>query len=233
MYPLASPRFPALPERYLLSAAEELAEAEIGKARVGRRKPMMEEDEISALFLLMKSARTYFEFGTGGSLFLAAEAGVDESMSVDNAMRWVRTVREAAIVRRRLGSRARFVYVDTGGAASNLGRPRRNLGSSQREYFMRERYPLYPLSLSLAPFVPDLILVDGRFRVACALRALFSIPRTTLLIIHDYHRTGYHHVELFYDRLFQVRRLAVFRPKIVYDARLAFAMYGKFHQVYE
>ena len=68
-------------------------------------------------------------------------------------------------------------------------------------------------------FTPDLILVDGRFRVACALvttRELRHLPGTTLLIDDYAGRPHYHEVERFAELLAMHGRMAecAMRPHV-------------------
>jgi hypothetical protein len=50
------------------------------------------------------------------------------------------------------------------------------------------RFHLYPLSVWDMPWFrhPDLILIDGRFRVGCLLTALYRIERPVTVLFDDY-----------------------------------------------
>lgn len=61
--------------------------------------------------------------------------------------------------------------------------------------------------------VHDIILVDGRWRVACAVSAFPFIASTGRLMIHDFSRTKYHSILKFYTRDIEVDTLAVLKPK--------------------
>jgi len=66
---------------------------------------------------------------------------------------------------------------------------------------------------------PDLILVDGRFRVACVLESLLNLSPVnhTLILLDDYiTRPHYQAVERFAD-LEMVGRMAVLHPRRVWD----------------
>jgi hypothetical protein len=62
----------------------------------------------------------------------------------------------------------------------------------------------------------DSILVDGRFRTACAVKALNYARRDTFVLIHDYlpdSRREYTRVTKYYDLLAEMGDLAVFGVK--------------------
>lgn len=62
---------------------------------------------------------------------------------------------------------------------------------------------------------PDLVLIDGRFRIACflkAVKALQSAPNS-LIVFDDYEdRPYYHCVEEFAEKVQSVGRMGIFRP---------------------
>lgn len=64
----------------------------------------------------------------------------------------------------------------------------------------------------------DLVLVDGRFRVACALEVLARCRPHTVLLFHDFwNRAPYHPVLAFTDWLGSCDSLAILRRKAVID----------------
>ena len=67
---------------------------------------------------------------------------------------------------------------------------------------------------------PDTILIDGRFRVACALMSLLRLPSASrcLMLIDDYgDRPHYAGVLEFADLVSMHGRMAVFRKKAEFD----------------
>ncbi len=59
----------------------------------------------------------------------------------------------------------------------------------------------------------DVVLVDGRYRVACALRALKYTDQESVVIIHDFHRRVYHVVLDYYEVVERADTLIVLRKK--------------------
>ena len=65
----------------------------------------------------------------------------------------------------------------------------------------------------------DIILVDGRWRVACAISAFPFIAPKGRLMIHDFSRRWYHSILKFYTKEIEVDELAVLIPKSNVDKR--------------
>ena len=59
----------------------------------------------------------------------------------------------------------------------------------------------------------DVILVDGRWRVACAISAFPFIAPKGRLMVHDFSRKQYHSLLKLYDKETEVDGLAVLTPK--------------------
>jgi hypothetical protein len=177
-------------------------------------RPAMSPLETKRYCKLLECAKIVLEFGSGGSTILAAEQPNLQITSVDTDVSWFDRLREFAPVRaaEREG-RLRFVAIDVG-PTKEWGYP-----TDQRAI---ERWPMY----STAPWssvqtAPDLILIDGRFRVACALEAA---RRRTLngatIAIHDFQRRHYQIARLFLKRIEMVERLAIFRRRTVISSFL-------------
>ena len=59
---------------------------------------------------------------------------------------------------------------------------------------------VYIDALTKFDFKPDFVFVDGRFRVATALKSIESSKNDSVLLIHDYHnRERYWDLETFFD----------------------------------
>ena len=70
-------------------------------------------------------------------------------------------------------------------------------------------------SSSTTPIVADVVLVDGRFRVAVALKALWHIDAASVVLIHDWppRRAAYSRVLAYYDVVDAVDDLVVLARK--------------------
>ncbi len=164
--------------------------------------------EIKRYCELLEGATVVLEFGSGGSTILAAEQPNLQITSVDSDVSWFNKLREFAPVKAaKAEGRLRFVAIDLG-PTKKWGYP-----IDQRAI---ERWPMY----SEAPWsalqtAPDLILIDGRFRMACALEAARRALKDATIAIHDFQRSHYQIARLFLKRVEMVERLAVFRQRTV------------------
>lgn len=144
-------------------------------------KPYMTEKEIHFLKDALKDAREYFEFGIGGSTILAATYPKLSISGIDSSRVWIREVKDE--VRQRGNVKFKYVFIGLLGA---FGRP-----LSYRNKFFWKRYSKAIHELAQKP---DVILIDGRFRVACAVQAIiFSIQHNIKpkILLHDSVRGEY------------------------------------------
>ncbi len=147
-------------------------------------------------------AGTILEYGSGGSTALAARLG-KRTVSVESDKKWAREM-NAFLKANHPEAPVTVKHVDVGKTGA-WGRP-----VNDADF---KNYHKYSLAVwDKAGFVqPDLILVDGRFRVACFCAALMRIERPTRLLFDDYHdRTHYHVVEKICAPVRMVAKMAVF-----------------------
>lgn len=129
-------------------------------------------EEGTAWFLeTLKNSRRYLEYGTGGSTYQAAKLGI-EFIAVDSDPYFLKSVQKKI----RNDGYARpegqtYRYADIG-LTGHWGRPIMfgNPSAGRLEKFRRYSDP--PPECFEGGLTPDLVLVDGRFRVACVLKSL-------------------------------------------------------------
>ena len=79
-----------------------------------------------------------------------------------------------------------------------------------------KRLPTAPWAV-LGSDVPDTILIDGRMRVACALKSLLHVTGQTRLLIDDYTGRKYEAIERFAVLAAVRGRMAEFRKRTGFD----------------
>ncbi|MDX2308325.1 MAG: hypothetical protein NW216_08820 [Hyphomicrobium sp.] len=176
-------------------------------------EPHFESAETTAWFRsALETSGSYLEYGTGGSTVLAAASGV-RFISVESDRLFLRNVerkiREAGFYD---PAKQMYRHVDIG-LTGKWGRPIGS-GLTERRRDMFRRYSDIPADLHGQPFQPDLVLVDGRFRVASALKVLREFPGADapLVAVDDYAgRAAYAVIADFGHLKRLVGRLAVFR----------------------
>lgn len=158
----------------------------------------------------LQRSRLYMEYGSGGSTVLAAHLGKD-FVSVESDLTFSKAVTDRIEIEDRPGHVV-AVNIGTTGAwgAPLFTRPSKNRLLSWRQYVIA------PWLRLPAGTTPDLVLIDGRFRIACALHSLMQLRgREDVTILFDDYgdRRNYHVLERF-ARLEQMAgRMAVFHPR--------------------
>jgi hypothetical protein len=145
----------------------------------------MSDNECALFKSVLKCARRYLEFGSGGSTFVAASLVKDSLISVDCSSEWLDKVRNACESESGF-IKPTLVQVDIG-ATSDWGYP--------SDSGTRERWPDYHRKIWVRSESSDadLYMVDGRFRVACFMQILLHGRRDALIMIHDFDfRSEYH-----------------------------------------
>ena len=102
-------------------------------------------------------------------------------ISVETDPVWAEKVKTAAPAENRLSMQ----LIDVG-AVGAWGRP--------LDYSKRGNFSAYAEALWQNGTVPDVILIDGRFRVFCFLTCLLRAPAGTVVIFDDYIERPYYHI---------------------------------------
>ncbi|MBQ4775578.1 O-linked N-acetylglucosamine transferase, SPINDLY family protein [Pectobacterium versatile] len=166
--------------------------------------PRMSEKETQLFEYYLKQATCYFEFGSGGSTKLAARNNV-EVFGVESDKVWVETLKKE------VGPLCKVEYVDIG--------PTKAWGYPVDDIH-REKFPHYSETILKHDRTFNLILVDGRFRVACTLNAIKHILEKkkniadSVIFIHDFwNRPDYHIVLEFLEKLKMAESAGAFKIK--------------------
>lgn len=168
------------------------------------------EDESSAVFLhMLEDSRSYLEYGGGGSTVLAAKLN-KPFVSVDTDQHYL------AAVRRKIGSLAPHQHL----VHANIGWTRlcgepvfKSLGARRQKKW--KAYAELPWKFVAPGSVPDLVMVDGRFRVAAALTScvhLASVPESRVVVDDYAGRPHYQVIENFARLERMAGRMAIFQP---------------------
>ncbi|WP_225027110.1 hypothetical protein [Xinfangfangia pollutisoli] len=159
--------------------------AELGSVSAAPPRPelTLPPAEAAALRAAYEAADVVLEYGSGGSTVMAAEAGA-KVWAVESDAAWAQMMTAALA-----GYPAQILHVDIG--------PTRDWGHPQDDSHART-WPEYCLKVwDLPDFVhPDVVLVDGRFRLGAFLTVAYRITRPVTLFFDDYTpREAYHRAE--------------------------------------
>lgn len=153
-------------------------------------QPHMPEAERSALTLALKEAHIYLEFGMGGSTTLAAWLQVPHIVAIDSSQEWISSI-SAQIGQIQSKSETELLFADLG-ATGEWGYPL----DQQKQCNWPAYYSLPWAKLQQKNLQPDLVLIDGRFRVPCFLYSLIHLQPGAIILWDDYRlREEYHRIE--------------------------------------
>ncbi len=138
----------------------------------------MPPEESAALIAAYQGAATILEYGTGGSTVVAAGLPGRRVFSVESSAPWLAKMQ---------------AWFDFNPPSATLSLHHADIGKTRDWGFPVDnkyvtRWSGYPISVwDREDFVhPDVVLIDGRFRLACALTVLFRISRAVTVLIDDY-----------------------------------------------
>jgi len=148
-------------------------------------------------------ANIVLEYGSGGSTFVGAE-NCSKVISIESSCQWMMEL-VSSLGEKGLLNKVMPIWVDIG--------PTRAWGHPV-DASKRKNWPLYSkkpwLYCQKESVQPDLVLIDGRFRVSCFLACCFYTQRPIKVLFDDFANRHKYHV---------VKEL--FQPVEVFDDRLA------------
>ncbi len=175
----------------------------------------MPDAEAAGLRAAYAGAGVILEYGTGGSTLMAAEMPDKVIFAVESDRYWLSMMRA-------------WMVAHPGASTVNLHRadvgPTRRWGHPRNELRWRQ-YADYSLGVwDRMDFVhPDVVLIDGRFRVACFLATILRIVRPVTVMFDDYlPRLKYRAVEEWFEPVQLIGRMARFQvaPVVLDPKRL-------------
>ena len=182
--------------------------------------PWMRPDEIRFLDEVLSKADAYLEFGIGNStLFALDHQNLGCVKGIESSKEWFEmVVKDPSISAAMAKGRLELVHVNVG-PTGIYGYP---AGNSAKDKW--KEYSSQTFSRCGQTAQHRVVLVDGRFRVACFLKMLKSMApddlKRTEILIHDYDRY-YHVIEKFAGLVESHGNLALFHGKPdVSEARL-------------
>jgi hypothetical protein len=153
-----------------------------------------------------EKANSIIEYGSGGSTLLAAKLA-KQIVTVESCNSWLIELLGSA-AEQRLPGTIIPIWVDVG-PTGDWGTPK-----DESKWKNWHKYPKNPwLYCNEHNILPDLVLIDGRYRVACFLATCIYAKKETIVLFDDYEpRKHYHTVEKLFEKVDVIDdRMAVFR----------------------
>jgi len=183
-------------------------------------RPPIEErlfdgNETSSFFKHVSRAKVYAEYGVGMSTDWVYRNTAATILAVDSSREWIDKV-----IADKAGPRIDVQWVDLG-ALGNWGWP--------LTYQQRDNFAQYVKSPWVRSATPDVVLIDGRFRVCCFFTSLVQATPGTIIVFDDYaERLHYHIVEELLPPIELCGRQAIFSVPAHLDRQRAQALADRF-----
>ncbi|MDB5360870.1 MAG: class SAM-dependent methyltransferase [Rhodospirillales bacterium] len=153
----------------------------------------MSDGERELFVRTLAKATHYMEFGSGGSTLLAIRSPAKIVLSVESDPAWLDRIREHPEIAQAVAAQRLFLTLADIGPVGEWGRPTDETRQAQWPHYYAD--PFFATDILF-----DLILIDGRFRVATALAAAACAAESATIVMHDYElRSQYYLVEKFFD----------------------------------
>ena len=155
-------------------------------------EPLFHKNDKELFYRYLSKATTYFEFGSGGSTYQASiRTNIVKIYSVESDMVWHTKLKN--IIN---NESINFIYNEMDTKPDSLGYPGPNSKKEDWIKYSSQICFLKPEELKAI----DLVLIDGRFRVACCLKCVDLINSDCFIVFDDFlNRPQYHIVLNYYD----------------------------------
>jgi hypothetical protein len=173
-------------------------------------QPCMGDASNAAFERMLEDCRFYMEYGCGGSTVLAARLG-KPFISVETDRFFLKAVRKRIGT---LSAGQHLLYADIGPIGPQYGAPLFKTPTDRR-LEMWKSYVLLPWRHLEPGLLPDLVMIDGRFRVAAALIScahLIDSPESRIAVDDYVGRPHYQLIEQYAQLVSTYEHMAVFKP---------------------
>jgi protein O-GlcNAc transferase len=172
-------------------------------------EPHMSDNDKAMFYKYLDKSHAYFEYGSGGSTYQASiRENIAHVYSVESDITWANTIRNQVNLRK-----VTLFMNDMGTLPHTWGNPGPN--SKDEDKIAYSNY-LRTLSKGEQSNI-DLVLIDGRFRVACCLKCFDIIGSNCVIAFDDFlDRPQYHVVLDYYDIIEKTEdnRMVILKKKI-------------------
>ena len=170
--------------------------------------PFLSVNDKTMFYNYLDKAKVYFEYGSGGSTYQANKRNnIVRIYSVESDIEWLNRLNQQIKI-----SKINFLFNQMDTRPNNGGNPGPN--SNKNQWI---NYSDQILNLTTEEQLKiDLIMIDGRFRVACCLKCFDVIDPNCIILFDDFlNRKQYHIVLDFYDVVEKTKdnRMVVLKKK--------------------
>mgnify|MGYP001962207541 CR=1 FL=1 len=147
------------------------------------------------LLKYLNKCTNYFEFGMGGSTTIAGNnKNIEKIYSVDNDLDWYKKIKKC-FPEERIGNNVFLFYINIKTTPHHFGIPS---DDSNPDNYKNYSNAIFNLTKEDQQKI-DLVFIDGRFRVACALKCFNVINDDCFVIVDDFSRKQYWQILKYYE----------------------------------
>lgn len=164
--------------------------------------PHFIDDDINMFKKYIKNSKIYFEYGSGGSThYVSTCSNIEKFYSVESDGAWIEKLKPliSDLIK------CNFIYIDIN-SNGNWGMPGKYATNDQLKQYSNAINNIDNSNI-------DLVLIDGRFRVACALKC-FNLENCLILFDDFLNRPHYHIILEFYDIVERGKIMVCLKRKI-------------------
>ena len=154
-------------------------------------KPHFKGLDVPMFYKYLDKSTYYFEFGSGGSTYQAATRNnIKTIYTVESDAEWHNKLKAQL----KKYNHIKYLFRDLETPGNNWGYPGKNCSNLKKIAYSHRIYQLTPEEKKKI----NLILIDGRFRVACALKSFNIMSDDCVLAFDDFMARSYYHIVLNY-----------------------------------
>ena len=189
--------------------------------------PQMPESQIDKFTKIVKSrkVRFYLEYGSGGSTILGAKLGIDKIITVetdkvflDAVLSHLKDYKGIVPLHSNIGLTTSYGYPLFGLKKKRHFSYCAPFFVSKKKWEKHASLPWDFINKKYPGESPDLILIDGRFRVASVLMSLMNLKGDSTILILDDYREHYRGIEPYIDNIEWIEKRSIcFTRKLDFD----------------
>jgi hypothetical protein len=182
---------------------------DLKKEEIHVMEPLLGDEEKRLYYKYLDRATNYLEFGSGGSTYQACECkNIKKIYTIESDEQWVEKLITNPTIKNAI-DKIEILLIDLQAESNNWGYPGKNTNHGDWV-----KYPSVVEKINMK--IVDLVMVDGRFRSACALHCFSKISDSTVIIFDDFWNRKWYHVVLdFYYVVERKGRMAILKKKNV------------------
>jgi protein O-GlcNAc transferase len=172
-------------------------------------EPHLSKNDEIMFYRYLENISVYFEYGSGGSTYQASiRNNIKKIYSVESDMEWQKKLKQMV-----KNPNMTYIFNEMDTPPNRWGDPGKNATDIQKKNYSNH---IRELSKEEQDSI-DLVLIDGRFRVACCLKCYDIIKDNCLIAFDDFlNRPHYHIVLEYFDILEKTEdnRMVILKKKM-------------------